>query len=188
MVLNAYLNSKNKKVKFILGHSITEPVDMIFQAVRGGTFIAPYRKHHTYCGESHYFAIVDNKDSNLQRIHKIINKNNTLYRNQPISTLLTLIGKKLFSQPLSAQKRLPTQDFFLHKPLTRREHEVLRHLSQGKTHASTANCMGIHAKTVSTHKRAAMKKLNLKRTSELFHWMLQGGLSRYQSPNFMVES
>ena len=107
-------------------------------------------------------------------------KNNVFYRHQSVTTLLQLIEKKLvLSQPFTGN-HLAEEQVFLREPLTLREHEVLCHLKQGKTHASAANCLGIKVKTISSHKRAAMKKLNFRRTNELFHWMLQGGLTRHQ--------
>lgn len=180
MALSTYFKNKNRKVKFILGHSLAEPADITFQAIRCGTFIDPRSQHHATSGKPHYFAIVDNRDSHLQHLYRHVEKNNVFYRHQSVKTLLQLIEKKLvLSQPFTG-KHLAEEQVFLREPLTLREHEVLCHLKQGKTHASAANCLGIKVKTISSHKRAAMKKLNFRRTNELFHWMLRGGLCRHQ--------
>lgn len=180
MVLSTYFKNKNRNVSFIPGYSITEPADIIFQAIRCGTFIDPRSQYHVNSGKSHYFAIVDNRDSHLQHLYRDVEKNNLFYRHQSVNTLLQLIEKNIFSSQHLPKKHLSEQEVFLREPLTLREHEVLCHLKQGKTHASAANCLGIKVKTISSHKRAAMKKLNFRRTNELFHWMLQGGLSRHQ--------
>ncbi|WP_261237480.1 response regulator transcription factor [Serratia marcescens] len=180
MVLSTYFKSKNRKVKFILGYSMTEPADITFQAIRCGTFIAPRSQYHADSGKSHYFAIVDNRDFHLQHLYRDLEKNNVFYRHQSVKTLLQLIEKKIFLSQSLPGKHPPEEQVFLGEPLTQREHEVLCHLKQGKTHAGAANCLGIKVKTISSHKRAAMKKLNFRRTNELFHWMLQGGLSRHQ--------
>lgn len=180
MALSAYFKNKNRKVKFILGHWMTEPADITFQAIRCGTFIAPRSQYHTNRGKSHYFAIVDNRDFHLQHLYRHVEKNDVIYRRQPVNTLLQRIENKLFSPQKLPETHMSEQEVFPREPLTLREHEVLCHLVQGKTHACTANCLGIKVKTISSHKRAAMKKLNFRRTNELFHWMLQGGLSRHQ--------
>lgn len=180
MVLSTYFKNKKWKVKFIPWHSITGSVDITFQAIRCGTFIEPRNQYNANSSKLHYFTIVDKRDLHLQHLYRDVEKNNTIYRHQSVNILLQLIEKKLFlSQPLPG-KHLPEHDVFLREQLTLREHEVLCHLEQGKTHACAANCMGIKVKTISSHKRAAMKKLNFRRTNELFHWMLKGGLSRYQ--------
>jgi DNA-binding CsgD family transcriptional regulator len=180
MALSIYFNSKCRKVKFMFEHSMTEPADITCQAIRCGTFIASRSQHHANSGKSHYFAIVDNRDFHLQHLYHNMEKAHVFYRHQPVNTLLQLIEKKLCSPQKLPETQLSEQEVFLREPLTLREHEVLCHLKQGKTHAGAANCMGIKVKTISSHKRAAMKKLNFRRTNELFHWMLQGGLSRHQ--------
>ncbi|MGQ8775834.1 LuxR C-terminal-related transcriptional regulator [Serratia sp. NA_112.1] len=43
---------------------------------------------------------------------------------------------------------------------------------------SQAACiLQLKVKTVHSHKRSAMQKLNFPRNSELFHWLLQSGLT-----------
>ncbi|WP_455872246.1 LuxR C-terminal-related transcriptional regulator [Serratia proteamaculans] len=39
-----------------------------------------------------------------------------------------------------------------------------------------AHQLHLHAKTVSAHKRNAMKKLNITRNTQLLHWLLNGGI------------
>ncbi|WP_261288152.1 response regulator transcription factor [Serratia fonticola] len=61
--------------------------------------------------------------------------------------------------------------------MSEREHQVLHYLMQGVSQSQTANLLCLKVKTVHSHKRSAMQKLNFTRTSELFHWLLQGGLT-----------
>lgn len=56
--------------------------------------------------------------------------------------------------------------------LTDREIEVLRFISQGKKNLEIATDMGLSSKTVQTHKENIKKKLNLKNSSELFHYAI----------------
>ncbi|HEJ9055886.1 TPA: response regulator transcription factor [Serratia fonticola] len=177
MALSSYF--KNKKIRFYSGRSCGITADIVFQAIRCGTFIAPASSS----GDSSatlYFAIADRKDAHLQHLYRGVATSNILYRHQSVSTILQLIENILLSHQPPPEDTQQTTKVCLHEPLTRREQEVLYHLKQGKAHASVASCMGIKEKTISSHKRAAMKKLNFRRTSELFHWMLQGGLTSHQ--------
>ncbi|MGF6188954.1 response regulator transcription factor [Serratia sp. 2723] len=178
MTLSNYL--KNKKIRFYTGLSNGIAADITFQAIRCGTLISPASASGG-CNPTLYFAIADRKDVHLQHLYSGVTESNILYRHQSVSAVLQLIEDTLLSQQPQPENTQQTTKVGLPEPLTPREQEVLHYLRQGKRHACVASCMGIHEKTISSHKRAAMKKLNFRRTSELFHWMLQGGLTRHQS-------
>lgn len=55
--------------------------------------------------------------------------------------------------------------------LTSREREVVLTLGRGLKHAQVADMLFISVKTVSTHKRTAMRKLGFRRTHELQQWV-----------------
>lgn len=61
--------------------------------------------------------------------------------------------------------------------LTRREVQVIRGLSHGLPLAAIAEHYALSAKTISSHKRRAMTKLGITRTSDLHYWLLGGGLN-----------
>lgn len=60
--------------------------------------------------------------------------------------------------------------------LSPQEYRVLRLLARGLSAVAIARQLQLNAKTVSTHKRNAMKKLNITRNTELLHWLLNGGI------------
>ncbi|MGL1813899.1 UNVERIFIED_CONTAM: hypothetical protein GPA08_22130 [Serratia marcescens] len=60
--------------------------------------------------------------------------------------------------------------------LTPREWEVLYTIRRGLMPSQVARCLNLSVKTVSAHKRAAMHKLGFQRNTELYLWLLQGGL------------
>ncbi len=60
--------------------------------------------------------------------------------------------------------------------LTKQERAVLLGLAWEITPVRLAQLLNLHVKTISTHKRAAMRKLGFQRNSELCHWLRQGGL------------
>lgn len=55
--------------------------------------------------------------------------------------------------------------------LTPRERAVILLLGDGLSPVQVADRLCISHKTVSSHKRAAMRKLRLRRTTELYHWV-----------------
>ncbi|ALL40421.1 helix-turn-helix transcriptional regulator (plasmid) [Serratia marcescens] len=63
--------------------------------------------------------------------------------------------------------------------LSPREREVLTALLQEHPVKEVANRLKIHNKTVSHHKRNAMRKLGFQRDIELYLWLQQGGLAFY---------
>lgn len=55
--------------------------------------------------------------------------------------------------------------------LTRREKEILKWFSEGLSPAEIAKASGLSIKSVSQHKRNAMRKFSLKNTQELVMWL-----------------
>ncbi|OKB64579.1 hypothetical protein BHU62_21865 [Serratia marcescens] len=62
--------------------------------------------------------------------------------------------------------------------LTPREYEIMRYLRLGMNNQAIGLHLNVSEKTVSAHKRAAMRKLNITQNTELNYWLLGGGLSR----------
>ncbi|NJQ22338.1 helix-turn-helix transcriptional regulator [Pantoea sp. LS15] len=56
--------------------------------------------------------------------------------------------------------------------LTRREKQILYKLSEGFSSSEIAKNIGLHVKSVSQHKRNAMRKLSLPNTKELLLWLV----------------
>ncbi|MGU9756052.1 LuxR C-terminal-related transcriptional regulator [Serratia marcescens] len=180
MVLAMYLKNRGQKAEFFSNHALGKTTDIVFQAIRCGTFIAPHSSTCTNNDKPLYVAIAERKDAHLQHLYRNVNKSNILYRHQSVSLILQLIENIMISLQKAPEKYPPSSATLLPNPLTQREREVLHQLKQGKTPACVATSLGIKVKTISSHKRAAMKKLNFKRTSELLHWMIQGGLTHHQ--------
>lgn len=60
--------------------------------------------------------------------------------------------------------------------LTARERQVLAAIHGGESYYQVAKQLGISSRTVSSHKRAAMRKLGFQSNKELCHWLQLGGL------------
>lgn len=167
--------SKDIEVQFI-----TQPVpgfsaDIIFQAFNYGVTFNIWRSQPSGAPPPLLFFIREDKNTLQSPLLQSIRKNGSLYRNQPIEVIRTMLNEAI------AMQRLHSPSVGVSRSITLRESEVLRYLRQGKSQVETANIMGLHVKTVSTHKRSAMRKLNFKRDHQLYHWLLQGGLSSLES-------
>lgn len=175
IALSHYLKNRGIRANFYFDYMNGSDADIIFQSVRCGSCLFAANPISKSGEKPIYFSIANRKDAHLQHLYRDEKKNHVLYRHQSINTLFQHLESCLLSQTQASENTQRTTK----KMLTPREQEVLYHLKQGKTPASVASCMGIKEKTISSHKRAAMKKLNFRRSNELFHWMLQGGLSRH---------
>ncbi|WP_129544239.1 helix-turn-helix transcriptional regulator [Serratia sp. 1D1416] len=55
--------------------------------------------------------------------------------------------------------------------LTLREREILRYVARGMSGACIGRILGVSEKTVSAHKRNAMRRLNLRNNQQLYRWI-----------------
>lgn len=173
-MISDFLHSKNIEVQFIARPVPGLSVDIVFQAIGNGMPVDVCRSLKPGVPPPLLFLIQDLRDARLLHQNQTVQQSGTLYRHQPIDSVKSMLEKAISvrrSQPPKAKL-----DAFI-QFLTLRESEVLRYLRQGKSHEETANVMSLHVKTISSHKRSAMRKLNFKRNQELFQWLLQGGLS-----------
>lgn len=78
----------------------------------------------------------------------------------------------------------PAIEAFPDRPdLTPRESEVLSALARGLTPKRIARLFGLHAKTVSHHKRGAMRKLGLYRVHDLHQWLYNQDAQTSEQPH-----
>jgi DNA-binding CsgD family transcriptional regulator len=66
--------------------------------------------------------------------------------------------------------------------LTRKEHEILRQLAQGRTVADIARLLNLSAKTVANHQSQIREKLGLATPAALVHVALREGLIEFPPP------
>lgn len=101
----------------------------------------------------------------------------TLYRNQPVDSVLSVINEQL--EQLNSMRGVLAQSCSIvsrtDNNLTRRETEILRYLARGISNGGVARFLHISEKTVSAHKRNIMCKLNMIRPAELNYWLIQEG-------------
>ncbi|WP_181575063.1 LuxR C-terminal-related transcriptional regulator [Serratia quinivorans] len=123
------------------------------------------------------FVIRDRRDYICPSALRCTRKSGTIYRDQPVDDILAMITETMRNRRYIPAKPPPSCGPCTDNQLSARECEVLRHLKRGNSQVKTAETMQLQVKTVNSHKRSAMKKLNFTRNNELLNWMLRGGLS-----------
>lgn len=170
-----YFTELRTQVDFFSGYTTDKP-DIIFQALYQGERSDICRHFPADAPQPLYFVIRDKTERRFTPPIRCVAKSSTLYRNQSLGDMLEMV--KLAMQLRSLPQDRPHHCPACHrKSLTERERQVLHYLRQGVSQSQTANLLCLKVKTVHSHKRSAMKKLNFTRTNELFHWLLQGGLT-----------
>lgn len=99
---------------------------------------------------------------------KLVTAVETLCRHKPFFT--SAISEMLFRDFLKSNKspEEPASD-----RLTQREREIVQLLAEGKSNKEAASVLGISVKTVETHRRNLLGKLNLHSISELIHYAIR---------------
>lgn len=101
------------------------------------------------------------------------------YRHQSMSWAMQIVSQALQSMVLPSMPKKRTSAH--RQPLTDREIEILRYLANGQRACEISHYLCISAKTVSGHKRNAMEKLGITRSSDLNYWLLRGGIGQLAS-------
>jgi DNA-binding NarL/FixJ family response regulator len=69
----------------------------------------------------------------------------------------------------------------LRAPVTSREKEILQRIAEGQTTKEIARSLAVGAKTVETHRRRIMEKLDLHSVAELTKYALLEGLTSLEA-------
>lgn len=67
-------------------------------------------------------------------------------------------------------------------PLSSREREILQLLAENKSNKEIAERLGISVRTVETHRRSVMQKLNASSIVELVHYAIRNGMVESRGP------
>lgn len=119
------------------------------------------------------------RDSHLKRrgsympcIHDI----NSMHPKYKPESFVFLVGKVLSLEQSLYQDKIGVCAH-CEPGLTQKERHVLNGLSMGFSPKRLAKLLGLSPKTISTHKRNAMKKIGFHRNNELYLWLRHGGLN-----------
>ncbi|MBE3211137.1 hypothetical protein IM288_22055 [Enterobacter cloacae complex sp. P32C] len=124
-----------------------------------------------YAKGFHREIIISNKT--LRKVSDIFacNCKSIFFKNDTPEEFISLLQKTM------DREINPKACFFCRRCLTRREREVLQGYSDGLSTVEIANVSGLNIKSVSQHKRNAMRKLFLRNTKELVAWLAREKLS-----------
>ena len=96
----------------------------------------------------------------------------------------TVVAKKMYLSPRIADvvvedyvRNMPRSEPSAFAALTPREREVLQLLAEGKATKQAAACLHVSVKTVETHRRQMMEKLDLQSVAEVTKYALREGLT-----------
>jgi DNA-binding NarL/FixJ family response regulator len=100
----------------------------------------------------------------------------------------TVVADKMYLSPRIAD--VVVEDYVRHMPrgepsafaaLTAREREVLQLLAEGKATKQAAACLHVSVKTVETHRRSIMTKLDIHSVAELTKYAIREGLTTVEA-------
>lgn len=152
----------------VFSNSYNENADLVFQS---HSLLSTALCCHADTPMPQYRIAI--QDSPFPRLRVCFGKQSPIRCHIEIDTLLAEVARLLASPaPTPAPQRCP----HCTSALTVRERQVLLALSLEQAPQQIANTLQLSNKTVSAHKCAAMEKLGFTRSSELYHWLRQGGL------------
>nr|WP_314266600.1 helix-turn-helix transcriptional regulator [uncultured Moellerella sp.] len=175
--INNHFNKKNISVKYIHSKRSYSTADVIILAQDQSTIITALGLISQSVVNTKLIRVISRQQSCLtENVDQWI-----FYRHQDHSALLSMIDKILkLSKQYGAINMPETYQNIETKSLTRRQHEIIYYILKGMNLIEIAHLLNINEKTVSHHKRAAMVRLQLKGTTELYHW----AFGRITSPIF----
>ncbi|MCP1107093.1 LuxR C-terminal-related transcriptional regulator [Serratia nevei] len=159
---------------FLTGYFLRRGIEVRFDH-RGESEVAPtlafgaqwqrYR-HHAGCVRcNRYFLTIKNRP----KYRLAAAEHGVIYRDISIDQLaLTLVR-------LPLDEQLPTEpcrDCRHEGTLSQRERQVVRYMRSGLSQSEVAARLELSVKTVHTHKRSIMQKMELRRKHEFIYWLL----------------
>jgi len=117
-------------------------------------------------GASGYLLKNAGREELLAAIHTV-NKGDSYFSQKVSATLLQAITK---------QKETPTADIRNDVPLSDREIEVLKMIAEEHSNGEIAEKLFISVRTVDTHRRNLLEKLNVKNTAGLVKYAIEKGI------------
>jgi DNA-binding NarL/FixJ family response regulator len=95
----------------------------------------------------------------------------SLFRHKPFFT--PRISEAILNSLVTSESR---REPVSHGPLSTREREILQLLAENKSNKEIASRLAISVRTVETHRRSIMQKLNANSIVELVHYAIRNGI------------
>lgn len=176
-ILLTYFQLQGQGVRFV-GESEAASADLVFCAVHKGWPLQLCRYWVPGKPVAPVFIAVRATQSNTT--NKCLREQGSLWRRARPQALLVLVEQGLKEREKPVPPALCPCCMSL--ALTEREREVMHCMSWAVAPKNLPQQLNISHKTVSSHKRAVMRKLGFKRNAELYHWLRLGGLDQIKRP------
>lgn len=169
LTLEKHFHAKSIPVIFMKQPLSYPMADLIFWAPGYSTTVMPIGLLAGNAQKSRLIIL-----TSQQRTHLVTNYVPwVFYRHQCHNTLLLLIDTILTSSISNSDIPIINKhNASPLKALSPRQRQVMHYISKGMCSNAIAEKLNINKKTVSSHKRTAMEKLQLDRTADLYHWLL----------------
>ncbi|CAI0712642.1 two component system sensor kinase SsrB [Serratia entomophila] len=170
-VLDEYFRQRGVQVNFTQGMD----ADLIFKAVAKGDMACFCHPPNSPCGL--YVSIRDDRDKHTAPSFACLREAGKIYRNESRQALIETVDGVMRARN-GLVRRNSCCSWCKPLKLTQQEKAVMRYLSWEMTPTAIARRLNVSLKTVSTHKRAVMKKMNFHRDAELYRWLRGEGLTQ----------
>lgn len=171
--LLTYFREKDINVRLSDNVLDKQHADMVFIAAEQDSARLRYLLQRD-TGPAHQYRVLCKEKPSQHDPTQFTGVDGIFYRHQSLDWAIQIVSQCVFNLPLPAQRQ--QQRPLPHTVLTVREKEVLHYLSRGLRSCDISRYLRISEKTVSGHKRNAMTKLGITRTSDLNYWLLRGGV------------
>lgn len=170
-LLRHHFTRRHTPVRFVSGQASTEAT-LLFQGSGVSRSIQFCRQRHAD-DRQRVITVQDTFRHHQHSRAPCLSERGMIDRHISVNTLLLDVERVLAEPPITAPVGKCPRCV---QVLTPREYQILSALGRGWRGGQIALQMNLNPKTVSTHKRSAMTKLGFLRNTDLYHWLLSGGL------------
>ncbi|WP_208904479.1 helix-turn-helix transcriptional regulator [Serratia plymuthica] len=171
--LSEYFTLKGITVYFLAEENSNATADLVFIAQSESSNVAYCDRDVHKAGVSPlYIAMRKIKTAQVNGKKSCSHELGVLDYHAGIEALFHLLDDKLWRMSVISTVARPCY-FCLSRRLSGREKEVVSYLRLGVNQTQAAKYMQLSVKTVHTYKQSVMRKLNFKRRSDLFSWLLK---------------
>lgn len=172
-ILLFYFQRRGQRVHFVDEREVAQ-ANLVFWSVRKGWPLQLCLHAGPQSASPVYISV---RASNADHHSGCQHEKGSLWRRAHPQAVLTLVEQGL-QAPGGIEASIALCSYCSARALTERERDVMRCLSQAMPLKSLHSHLNISPKTVSNHKRTAMRKLGFRRNTELYHWLRLGGLDQ----------
>lgn len=170
--LSHYFNDQNIHTVFTENTAYKNTADVIFFAVESRNNMQHNYSLKLIHPSRQCLLLITERDQILPQNSPLLKAcRRIISRESNIDNVIRQVERSLALQEIPGET-----DADKHTALSCREFDIMLHLSFGSSNSAIGRHLNISEKTVSNHKRSAMRKLNLHRDFELNYWLLHGGL------------